>query len=219
MKNNLSTIISRLSKKYSYAKTSLNFKTPYQLLVATILSAQCTDARVNKVTPALFEKYKTVQDMAKAKLSDIERLVNSTGFYRNKSKNIKASAQMIVDEFNGEIPKSMDGMIKLPGVARKTANVVLGNAFGIISGIAVDTHVGRLSRRLGFTINNDPKKVESDLMAIVPKKSWINLTHWFIYHGRAMCESRKPKCDTCFLKDVCPSAGMFDSKGKWIGPK
>jgi len=212
-------IISLLRKHYADAETALHYKTPHQMLVATILSAQCTDERVNKVTPALFAKYKTVQDFADAPLPELEKMVRSTGFFRNKAKNIKASAWVIVEKFGGKIPKKMEEMLQLPGVARKTANVVLHNAHGIVEGVVVDTHVGRLSRRLGMSKEKNPEKVEKDLMVLLPKKDWANISYWLIDHGRAVCKSQKPNCSECFLNHVCPSAGKFDSKGKWAGPK
>lgn len=216
---NLSKILSLLKKHYPDAKTALHYKTPHQMLVATILSAQCTDERVNKVTPALFARYKTPKDFAEADIAELEELVRSTGFYRNKAKNIKASAQIIVEKFGGKIPKTMDELLELPGVARKTANVVLQSAYGIKVGVVVDTHIGRLSRRLGFTREKNPEKVEQDLMQLIPKKDWADLAFWLIDHGRAVCKSQKPNCGECFLSQYCPSAGKFDAKGKWAGPK
>lgn len=216
---NLSKILALLQKEYADAQIALDYSTPHELLVATILSAQCTDERVNKVTPPLFARYTTVQDFANCKLSELEKLVHSTGFYRNKSKNIKASAQMIVKVFKGEVPRSMEELLQLAGVARKTANVVLQNAYGIQEGVVVDTHIGRLSRRLGFSKHKSPEKVEKDLMTLVPQKNWRNLGFWLINHGRAVCKSQKPNCGSCFLQDICPSAGKFDAKGKWNGPK
>ncbi|MEZ4087157.1 MAG: endonuclease III [Candidatus Gracilibacteria bacterium] len=212
-------ILNRLGKHYSEAKIALNFKGPFQLLVATILSAQCTDVRVNMTTPALFKKYGTAEKMAEAPIQDLEGLVRSTGFYKNKAKNIKGAAQMIVSQYGGEVPKTMDELLALPGVARKTANVVLQNAWDIRVGVVVDTHVGRLSRRLGLTKETDPKKVEQDLMKIVPQKDWTNIAFWLIDHGRAICDARKPKCNDCFLSDVCPASGSFDARGKWVGIK
>lgn len=212
-------LLKLLRENYGKAETALNYNTPHEMLVATILSAQCTDERVNKVTKVLFKKYKTAQEFADASLEELEQDVRSTGFYRNKAKNIKAASKMIVDKFGGEVPKEMDALLSLPGVARKTANVVLHNAYGIVEGIVVDTHVGRLSRRLGLSKNIDAVKVEKDLMKVIPRKDWGNVSYWLIDHGRAVCKSQKPLCEMCFLKDVCPSAEMFDSKGKWKGPK
>lgn len=215
----VSKILSLLRKHYPDADIALTYKTPHQLLVATILSAQCTDERVNKVTPDLFKKYKSPKDFAEADISELEEMVRSTGFYRNKAKNIKASAEMIVEKFDGRVPKTMDELLELPGVARKTANVVLQSAYGVNVGVVVDTHVGRLSRRLGFTKQKNPEKVEQDLMELIPKKDWSNLAFWLIDHGRAICKSQKPLCDECFLNKVCPSAGKFNQKGTWVGPK
>lgn len=208
-----------LRKTYPASKTALDFKTPIQMLVSTILSAQCTDVRVNKVTPALFRKYRTAADFASAKQPELQTLIRSTGFYRNKAKNIQGAARIIVDKFNGEVPRSMDGMLELPGVARKTANVVLHNAYDIVAGVVVDTHVGRLARRLGLTGQQDAAKVEKDLMAIVPKKDWANISYWLIDHGRAVCKSQKPDCGACVLNKNCPSAFSFDAKGRWTGVK
>ena len=199
-------VLIRLKAEYPDATCSLDYETPMQLLVATILSAQCTDERVNKVTPALFGKYPTAEAMAIAELSDIEELVRSTGFYRNKSKNIQGSCRMIVEEFGGEVPRTMPELLKLPGVARKTANVVLAHAFGINAGVTVDTHVKRLTNRLGLTEYPDPKRIERDLMQLLPQPDWENWSIRLIYHGRAVCSARKPECDRCFLSDLCPSS-------------
>ena len=199
-------VLIRLKAEYPDATCSLDYETPMQLLVATILSAQCTDERVNKVTPALFGKYPTAEAMATAELSDLEELVRSTGFYRNKSKNIQGSCRMIVEEFGGEVPRTMPELLKLPGVARKTANVVLAHAFGINAGVTVDTHVKRLTNRLGLTEHQDPKRIERDLMQLLPQPDWENWSIRLIYHGRAVCSARKPECDRCFLADLCPSS-------------
>lgn len=219
MKQRNKIILDLLEENYPAAKTALNFSTPHQMLVATILSAQCTDKRVNMVTKELFIKYKSIEDFANAKQEDLEQDIRSTGFYRNKTKNIIASSKLIIDKFRGEIPSKMSELLELPGVARKTANVVLHNAYGIIEGVVVDTHVGRLSRRLGFSKQKSPEKVEQDLMKIVPKKDWANIAYWFIDHGRAVCKSQKPLCENCFLKKECPSAFKFNDNGKWNGPK
>ena len=215
----LPEMIRLLRKSYPSAKTALNFKTPIQMLVSTILSAQCKDVRVNKVTPALFKKYATADDFAGAKLPELQTLIRSTGFYRNKAKNIQGAAEVIVKKYKGEVPRTMDEMLELPGVARKTANVVLHNAYGIVAGVVVDTHVGRLARRLGLTDQKDAAKVEKDLMKIVPKKDWANISYWLIDHGRAVCKSQKPNCGACVLNNICPSASNFDAKGRWIGVK
>ena len=177
-----------------------------ELLVATQLSAQCTDVRVNIVTKQLFQKYKSAEDYATAKQEELEQDIRSTGFYRNKAKNIRATGQRLLTAYNGEVPHSMEELLTLPGVARKTANVVLGYAFGIEVGIVVDTHVGRLSRRLGWTTNDNAVKVEQDLMHIIPHEEWLNISHMLIFHGRAICDSRKPLCEQCTLAHLCPSA-------------
>ena len=201
----MSEIIKKLKKEYPVLKSALNFVSPFELLAATILSAQTTDVHVNKVTEVLFKKYKSVKDYANADLATLESDVSSVNFYRNKARNIQNSARIIIEKFNGEVPRTMDDLISLPGVARKTANIVLYNVFGIIEGIAVDTHVLRLAGRLGLTKNEDPVKVEKDLMEIVPKKEWGNITHLLIFHGRKICQARKPMHKDCVLFDICPS--------------
>jgi endonuclease-3 len=203
-------IIELLEKEYPDAKTALNYSNPLELLVATILSAQCTDKRVNAVTKTLFKKYKTAEDYANADLSELEEDVRPTGFYRNKAKNIKKSGQILVEKFNSQVPKTMNEMVELPGVARKTANIVLSNAYGVVEGIAVDTHVRRLSQRLGLTENKNPDKIERDLMKIVPKAQWEKITDLLIFHGRNICVARKPKCGLCVLNKICPSAFTFN---------
>ena len=200
------TVIRRLKKAYPDAHTELDFTSPFQLLLATILSAQSTDVRVNIVTPVLFARYPTPQSLADADPDDVETVIKSTGFFRNKTKSIMGAARAIVDRFGGEVPQTMDELVSLPGVGRKTANVVLGNAFGIEAGIVVDTHVTRLSRRLGLTANTDPVKIEQDLIAVVPRAGWTLFSHLLIFHGRRVCFARKPNCDGCVLNDVCPSA-------------
>jgi endonuclease III len=199
-------IITELRRLYPDAKCSLNFSNPLELLVATQLSAQCTDERVNMVTEHLFQKYRSVEDYATVSQEELEQDIRSTGFYRNKAKNIRAACQRILTEYDGEVPRTMEGLLSLAGVARKTANVVLGNAFGIIEGFVVDTHISRLSRRLGWTTNEDPVKIEQDLMRIIPQKDWLDLSHLLIFHGRAVCQARKPLCDQCTLVHLCPSA-------------
>ena len=199
------TILRLLKKEYPRAKIALNFNNSWELLVATVLSAQCTDRQVNIVTERLFKKYKKVQDYAKANLKTFEQDIRSTGFYRNKAKNITAAAKKILKDFNGKVPDSMDSLIQLPGVARKTANIILFNAFGKAEGIAVDTHVGRLSQRLGFSKNNNPEKVEQDLIKLVAKKNWGKFSYFLIEHGRKICLAKKPKCSDCLLAKVCPS--------------
>ncbi len=202
----VTAIIGELRRLYPDAKTSLNFSNPLELLVATQLSAQSTDELVNMVTVDLFKKYRSVEDYATVSQEELEKDIRSTGFYHNKAKNIRAAAQRIITNYGGEVPRTMEDLVTLPGVARKTANVVLGNAFGIVEGIAVDTHVGRLARRLGWTTNEDPVKVEQDLMRIIPRKDWLSLSHMLIYHGRAICTARRPRCAQCALVHLCPSA-------------
>ena len=195
-----------LRRIYPDAKCSLDFSNPLELLVATQLSAQCTDERVNLVTRDLFQKYRSAQDYATVSQEELEQDIRSTGFYRNKAKNIRAACQLLITNYDGEVPDTMADLLKLPGVARKTANVVLGNAFGIIEGFVVDTHIGRLARRFGWTKNEDPVKVEQDLMRLLPAPDWLDLSHLMIFHGRAICHSRKPLCQQCTLSKLCPSA-------------
>ncbi len=196
-----------LTKEYPDARCELDFNSPLELLVATVLSAQCTDKRVNAVTPVLFNRFPTVTKLAGAKISEIEKIVYSTGFYRSKAKNIKELANKILKDFNGEVPKTLAQLVTLPGVGRKTANVVLGNAFGI-PGLTVDTHFGRLSRRFGWSQETDPVKVENDVAKLIPEKEWTLLSHKLIWHGRRICHSRKPECGICPLAKLCPSAGV-----------
>ena len=207
-------IIAILEKQYPSAKTALRHENAFELLVATILSAQCTDARVNMVTPGLFKKYPSVQHFASAVPQELEQDIRSTGFYRNKTKNIIAASKSIVEKFQGEVPRTMEELLQLGGVGRKTANCVLGGAFGIDLGIVVDTHVLRLSGRLGLSRQSDAVKVESDLMDIVPKNDWYNFSNYLINHGRAVCDARKPKCPECGLRKLCPSAEGFMRKMK-----
>jgi len=199
-------IIKRLSEHYPDARTALDFSNPLEILVATILSAQCTDERVNTVTAKLFKKYRKAEDYFSVSQEELEKDIHSTGFFRNKAKSIQGATRMIVERFDNSFPDTMETLLELPGVARKTANCVLGNAFGIISGVVVDTHVLRVSARLGLTKEKDAEKVERDIMALVPKKRWIDFSHWLINHGRALCKARKPLCGECFLIDICPSA-------------
>jgi endonuclease-3 len=201
-------ILLRLKQFYPDATCSLNYETPVQLLVATILSAQCTDERVNLVTPELFRRFPDASSLAGADPAEVEALVKSTGFYRNKAKNIQAACRMIVEQYGGEVPQLMENLLTLPGVARKTANVVLANAFGINMGVTVDTHVKRLSYRLGLTKHTDPVRIERDLMKLLPQSDWENWSIRLIYHGRAVCKARNPACDRCFLADLCPSAQL-----------
>ncbi|MEG4837189.1 endonuclease III [Microcoleus sp. B9-D4] len=199
-------ILIRLKRLYPEAPCTLNYETPVQLLVATILSAQCTDDRVNLVTPALFERFPDAVALGNADLEELERLVRSTGFYRNKSKNIKGACQAIVNKFNNQVPQRMELLLELPGVARKTANVVLAHAFGINMGVTVDTHVKRLTQRLGLTEHTDPIRIERDLMVLLPQPDWENWSIRLVYHGRAVCNARNPVCNICELADLCPSA-------------
>ncbi len=201
-------ILSLLKKAYPNAKCSLDYKTPLQLLVATILSAQCTDTRVNKVTPALFRKYRTAYDFASAKLPELESLVRSTGFYRNKAKNIKQACRIIAERHGGKVPKTMQEILELPGVARKTANIVLGNAYGVIEGVPVDTHAIRISRLLGWSKSTQQGKIEQDLMALLPKKDWLKISDLFVHHGRAICVARRPLCSKCPVEKLCPKKGL-----------
>lgn len=200
-------VLLRLKQLYPEATCSLDYETPVQLLVATILSAQCTDERVNQVTPALFQQYPDAQAIASIPIETLEQLIRSTGFYRNKARNIQGTCHRITTEFDGAVPQQMDQLLTLPGVARKTANVVLAHAYGINAGVTVDTHVKRLSYRLGLTAETDPVKVERDLMQLLPQPDWENWSIRLIYHGRAVCNARKPECDRCELSDLCPSAG------------
>lgn len=199
-------ILELLKKEYPEPKTALEFGNPLELLVATMLSAQCTDKRVNLVTKELFKKYRSPEHYARAALEELEQDIRSTGFYRNKARNLKNCCKMIVEKFGSEVPNKMEDLISLPGVARKTANIVLANAYGVIEGIAVDTHVRRLAQRLGLTKNKDPNKIEADLMALAPKGEWSNLSHLLIFHGRKICRAKKPKCGACVLNTLCPSA-------------
>ncbi len=209
LKKHTSTIIRRLKKTYPDAHCALNHTNAFELLIATILSAQCTDARVNIVTADLFRKYCGPADYLKVSQRELEKDIHSTGFFRNKAKNIQAACKRIIEEYHGEVPRTMEDILTLGGVARKTANVVLGNAFGIASGVVVDTHVSRLSQRLGITTNTTPEKIERDLAAIVPKRTWVLFPHLMIWHGRQVCTARRPKCSECVLNDICPSAFQF----------
>ena len=208
-KERIGDIIKILRKNYPTTCTALNFETPLQILVATILSAQCTDERVNKITPALFKKYPSAKVFARAKQEDMETEIRSTGFFRNKAKSIIGAAKKICEDFGGEVPDAMEKLLTLPGVARKTANIVLSSAFKKAEGIAVDTHVKRLSERLGLSAQQAPEKIEKDLMALVPKKDWLDFNYLLVNHGRAICIARKPKCPECPLNNLCPSAEKF----------
>lgn len=202
-------ILEQLKALYPEAPCSLDYENPLQLLIATMLSAQCTDARVNLVTPDLFGRYPTVTDYAEADVSEIETYVKSTGFYRNKSKNIRATCEKIVTDFGGEVPQSMEELTSLPGVARKTANVVLAHAFGINAGVTVDTHVKRITNRLGLTKHDTPVKIEQDLMKLLPQPDWENWSIRLVYHGRAVCDARNPACERCTLIELCASGNKF----------
>jgi endonuclease-3 len=199
-------VYDRLAREYPDAHCELDHENAFQLLAATILSAQCTDRRVNMVTPALFKRYPNPRALANAKQEDVEELIKTTGFFRSKAKNLIGMATALVERFGGEVPRTIEELVTLPGVGRKTANVILGNAFGINAGVVVDTHIGRLSRRLGFTKQSDPVKVEQDLMQLFPRENWTLLAHLLIFHGRRVCEARRPKCEVCLLNDLCPSS-------------
>jgi len=201
-------VVRLLRRGYPDAACALNFTSPLELLVATILSAQCTDERVNQVTRRLFEKHRTAADYARTPLEELERDVQSTGFFRNKAKSIVGCCKLLVQRFGGQVPQDLEVLVQLPGIGRKTANVVLGTAFGTASGVVVDTHVARVSRRLGLTAQKDPEKIEQDLMALVPKKEWIDFGHRTIHHGRRICTARNPKCDECVLGRICPRIGV-----------
>jgi endonuclease-3 len=202
-------VIDRLRKQYPNAKIALNFRNAYELLVATILSAQSTDRKINEITPALFEKYPDPRALAEAPLHDVEQLVRQAGFFRVKARYITAAAKTIVERFGGRVPDTMEELMELPGVARKTANIILANAFGKVEGIAVDTHVQRLARRLGFSRAKNPDAIEQDLMRLFPREDWYSLNYLLIEHGRAVCKAPVPKCDACVVADLCPSAFSF----------
>jgi endonuclease-3 len=203
-------IIELLEKEQPDAKIALHYSNPIELLVATMLSAQSTDETINKVTKTLFKKYTKPADYANSDLKELERDIRSTGFYHNKAKNLKNSAKMLVEKYNSKVPETMEELTKLPGVARKTANIVLNNAYGVIAGVAVDTHVRRLAQRIGLTENRDPNKIEKDLMSIVPKDKWMRITDLLIFHGRRVCTAKKPNCAGCALNKICPSAFTFN---------
>lgn len=207
-KRQAARVVRQLKKDFPDAECALVHDSPFQLLIATILSAQCTDERVNQVTPGLFRKYPTPAHFARASLADIERAIQSTGFFRNKAKSIKACSTALVEQHDGELPQTLQEMTALAGVGRKTANVVLGTAFRLPTGVVVDTHVGRLSLRLGLTEQTDAVKVERDLMEIVPRKEWIDFSHRLIYHGRQVCKARKPDCENCSMRKFCPRVGV-----------
>jgi len=206
-------IVSLLKRAYPHAKCSLAHQSPLQLLVATILSAQCTDARVNMVTPALFARYKTARDYANADIHKLEVLVRSTGFYRNKAKNIRAACCIIAQKHKGKVPCTMKEMLELPGVARKTANIVLGNSYGVIEGVPVDTHAIKISHLLGWSRERQQEKIERDLMALLPRKDWLKISDLFVHHGRAICIARRPKCGACPVNKLCPKVGLKRMSG------
>lgn len=205
----LPEILRLLREVHPDARCALDFENPLQLLVATILSAQCTDERVNKVTPTLFTRYPTAQALAEADREELEQIIHSTGFYRNKAKNVQTACRRIVTDYGGEVPGAMEELLTLAGVARKTANVVLGNCFEIADGVVVDTHVKRLAERLGLSAQTDPEKIERDLMLLAAKDDWIDLSHLLIFHGRRVCDARKPKCAICTISHLCPAASLF----------
>ena len=206
-------IVAALKNEYPDPHCALEHQNPFQLMIATILSAQCTDVRVNKVTPDLFKKYPSVQSFAKAPQAELEEMIRTTGFFRNKSKSIIGASQRIMNQYGGQVPRDMESLLTLPGVARKTANVVLGTAFGTASGVVVDTHVFRITHRLGLTKGKTPEKVEIDLMRSIPPDEWINFSHRLIQHGRKVCVARKPACERCVLEEVCPKIGVGKAKG------
>lgn len=203
-------IIQLLEKEHPDAKVALHYSNPLELLVATMLSAQSTDETINKVTKTLFKKYTKPEDYANTDLKELEQDIRSTGFYHNKARNLQNAAKMLVEKYHSQVPKTMEELVKLPGVARKTANIVLTNAYGVVAGVAVDTHVRRLAKRLGLSENDDPNKIEQDLMSIVSKDRWMRITDLLIFHGRRACTAKKPNCAGCVLNKICPSAFTFD---------
>ena len=207
----ITEVIARLKREYPDAHTELDWTNPLELLVATMLSAQTTDVRVNQVTTELFKKYRSAADYAGADPGELEEDIRPTGFYRNKARAIQGMARALIEEHRGEVPRTMAELVALPGVGRKTANVVLGNAFGVDEGIVVDTHVRRVAKRLGLTTSDDPEKIEQDLMKVVPKEDWTLFSHLLIFHGRRVCKARRPDCPNCVLNDLCPSADLYES--------
>ena len=206
----INRILNILSKAYPNAKVALHFSNPLEMLVSTILSAQCTDERVNLVTKDLFKKYKTPEDYAKSEINELEAIIRSAGFYRSKTKNIRNACQIIVEKFDSKVPRTMNELTSLPGIGRKTANIILSNSYGVIEGIAVDTHVARVSKRLGLTNAKEPDKIEQDLMKLIKKELWVSFTYQMIEHGRQICSARKPICNQCLLKRLCPSVLSFE---------
>ncbi len=209
-KERTAKIIELLQKEHPDAKIALNYSNPLELLVATILSAQSTDIMINQITQKLFKKYKTAHDYASVDIKELEQDIKSSGFYHNKAKNIQQASKILIEKYRGKVPDTMEQLIELPGVARKTANIVLYGGFGKVEGIAVDTHVRRLSQRLGLTENKDQNKIEQDLMQLTPKKHWMKLTDLLIFHGRRICTAKKPNCAGCVLNKICPSAFTFE---------
>lgn len=201
-------VVQRLAQDYPDVTCALENESAFELLIATILSAQCTDERVNMVTPELFRRWPTPEKMAAAPIEQLEKVIHSTGFYRNKAKNIKACSRELADKYDGEVPRDIEQMVMLPGVGRKTANVVLGTCYGMATGVVVDTHVTRISRRLGLSKHKDATKIEKDLMALVPQKEWVDFAHRMIHHGRRICTARQPKCDECSMRGFCPQIGV-----------
>lgn len=208
VKRRAAQVVRTLRRDYRDATCALDFRTPLELLVATILSAQCTDERVNQVTKELFRKYRTAADYAHAPREELEKAIQSTGFFRNKAKSIAGACKILDEKYGGEVPRDIDALVELPGIGRKTANVVLGTAFGLATGVVVDTHVARVSRRLGLTQHKDPAKIEEDLMELIPKSEWVAFSHRMIHHGRRICVARIPRCGDCSLQSFCPKIGV-----------
>lgn len=208
LRERVAQVIRALKKAYPQATCALNHDNPFELLIATILSAQCTDERVNIVTANLFRKYRKPEDYAAVAREELERDINSVTFFRNKAKSIQEASRLLIEKYKGQIPQTLEDLVELPGVGRKTANVVLGTAFGIPTGVVVDTHVSRLSQRLGLTENKQPEKIEADLIELLPKKEWIDFSHRLIWHGRRVCQARKPMCEKCGLEKFCPSSTL-----------
>ena len=211
-KRHAAKVVAMLRKQYGDVTCALHHESAFQLLIATILSAQCTDARVNLVTPELFKRYPNAEAMARAPQAELEKLIQSTGFFRNKAKSILACSRELVEKYDGELPRDMEAMVQLAGVGRKTANVVLGTAYGIASGVVVDTHVQRISRRLGLTEQNTPEKIEQELAELLPRREWIDYSHRVIHHGREICKARSPLCEICSLRKICPRIGVAEGE-------
>jgi endonuclease III len=220
IKRRLKKVVVQLKATYPEAHCALNHTGPEELLIATVLSAQCTDERVNKVTPELFRRFPTMKELAEAPVSEVEQLIRSTGFFRSKAKNLISLAKLLVQNHGAVVPANMDQMVALPGVGRKTANVVLGNAFGLTTGVVVDTHVFRVSHRLGLTLGKNPQQVELDLMELVPREDWVIFSHLLIFHGRQICKARRPQCERCPVNTLCPKKGVtvVKRRGKIVTP-